>query len=47
MRIGIELAGDNGGKTFIRLSSGACHSVKVCSPPLYLVDPDVHLCSIE
>jgi hypothetical protein len=36
--------GDNGGETFIGLSSGACNGVKVRSPPLYLVDPEVHLC---
>jgi hypothetical protein len=47
MRIGIELAGDNGGETFIELSSAACDGVKVHSPPLYLVDPEVHLCSRE
>jgi hypothetical protein len=47
MRIGIELAGDNGGETFIGLSSGACDGAKVRSPPLYLVDPEVHLCSRE
>jgi hypothetical protein len=47
MRIGIELSSDNGGEIFIGLSSGACDSVKVHSPPLYLVDPEVHLCSRE
>jgi hypothetical protein len=47
MRIGIELAGDNSGETFIGLSSGACDGAKVRSPPLYLVDPEVHLCSRE
>jgi hypothetical protein len=47
MRIVIELAGDNGGETFIGLSSGACDGAKVRSPPLYLVDPEVHLCSRE
>jgi hypothetical protein len=47
MRIGIELAGDNGGETFTGLSSGACDGVKVRSPPLCLVDPEVHLCSRE
>jgi hypothetical protein len=47
MRIGIELAGDNGGETFIGLSSRACDGVKVRSPPLYLIDPEVQLCSRE
>jgi hypothetical protein len=47
MRIGIELAGDNGDETFTGLSSGACDGAKVHSPPLYLVDPEVHLCSRE
>jgi hypothetical protein len=41
MRIGIEFAGDNGGDTFIRLSSGACDGIKVRSPPPDLVDPEV------
>jgi hypothetical protein len=45
MRIGIELAGDNGDETFIGLSSGACDGVNVCSPPLCVVDPEVYLCS--
>jgi hypothetical protein len=40
MRIGIELAGDNGGMTFIGLFSGVCNNVKVCSPPFYLDDPE-------
>jgi hypothetical protein len=39
--------GDNGGETFIGLSSGACDSVKVRSPSLYLVDPEVHFYSRE
>jgi hypothetical protein len=47
MRIGIELAGDNGGETFVGLSSWACDGVKVRSPPLGLVDPEVRLCSRE
>jgi hypothetical protein len=47
MRISMELADDNGGETFIGLSSGACDSVKVRSPQLYLVDPEVPLCSRE
>jgi hypothetical protein len=47
MRIGIELAGYNGGETFIGLSSAACDGVKVRSPPFYHVDPEVHLCSRE
>jgi hypothetical protein len=47
MRIGIELAGDNGRETFIGLSHGACDGVKVCSPWLYLLDPEVHSCSRE
>jgi hypothetical protein len=47
MRIGLELASDNGGKTFIGISSGACDSDKVRSPPLYLIDPEVHWCSRE
>jgi hypothetical protein len=47
MRIGIELAGDNGGGTFIGFSSGACDGVKVRSSPLYFVDPEAHLCSRE
>jgi hypothetical protein len=47
MRIAIELAGDNGGETFIGLSAGACDRVKVRSPPLYLADPEVHLYSRE
>jgi hypothetical protein len=47
MRIGIELVGDNGGETFIGLSSGACDGVKVRFPPLYLIDPEVQLCSRE
>jgi hypothetical protein len=47
MRIGIALAGDNGGETFIGLSSGACDGAKVCSPPLYLIDPEVQLCLRE
>jgi hypothetical protein len=47
MRIGIELDGHNGGETFIGLSSEACDGAKVRSPPLYLVDPEVHLCSRE
>jgi hypothetical protein len=47
MRIGIELASDNGGEAFIRLSSGACDGVKVRSSRVYLVDPEVHLCSRE
>jgi hypothetical protein len=45
MRIGIEFAGNNGCETFIGLSSGACDGVKVRSPPLYPIDPEVHLCS--
>jgi hypothetical protein len=45
MRIGIELAGDDGGETFSGLSSWACDGVKVRSPPIYLVHPEVHLCS--
>jgi hypothetical protein len=32
MRIGMELASDNDGETFIGLSSGACDAVKVRSP---------------
>jgi hypothetical protein len=47
MRIGIELAGDNGGETFIGIASGVCNGVKARSPPLYLVDSEVHLCSRE
>jgi hypothetical protein len=47
MRISIELAGDNGGETFIGLSSGACHGVKVRSSSLYFVDPEVHVYSRE
>jgi hypothetical protein len=43
MWISIELANDNGGETFIGLSSGACDGVQVRSPPLYLVDPEVQL----
>jgi hypothetical protein len=45
MRVGIGLAGDNGGETFIGLSSRACDGVKVHSAQLYLFDPEVHLCS--
>jgi hypothetical protein len=47
MRIGIELASDNGDEIFIGLSSGAWDGVKVRSPPLYLGDPEVHLRSRE
>jgi hypothetical protein len=47
MRIGVEPAGNNGGETFIGLSPGACDGVKVRSPQLYLVDPEIHLCSRE
>jgi hypothetical protein len=47
MRIGMELAGEEGDETFIGLSSGACDGVKVRSAPPYFVDPEVHLCSRE
>jgi hypothetical protein len=47
MRIGIELSDDNDGETFIGLSSGACDGAEVRSPPRYVVDPEVHLCSRE
>jgi hypothetical protein len=47
MWIGMEFTGENGGETFIGLSSGACDGAKVRSPLLYLVDPEVHLCSRE
>jgi hypothetical protein len=47
MRIGIDLAGDNGSDTFIGLSSGTCDGVEVRSSPLYLVDPEIHFCSRE
>jgi hypothetical protein len=47
MRIGIELAGDNGGETFIGFSSVACDGVMVRSPPLHLAGPELHLCSRE
>jgi hypothetical protein len=47
MRIGIELAGDNGSETFIGLSSGARSGVNVRSAPLYLVDPERQSCSRE
>jgi hypothetical protein len=47
MRFGIELAGDNCHEAFIGLSSGTCDGVKVRSPPLYLVDSEIHLCSRE
>jgi hypothetical protein len=45
MRIGIQLASNNSGKTFIRLSSGARKSVKIRSPALSFVDPKVHMYS--
>jgi hypothetical protein len=45
--IGVELSGNDGGKTFIRLPSWARHGIEVCSPQLYLVDPGVDLCSRE
>jgi hypothetical protein len=47
MRIGIELASDDGGETFIGLSFASCDGVKVRSPPLYFFNPEVHLCSGE
>jgi hypothetical protein len=47
VRIGIDLANNNNGKTFIRLSSRARNSVKIRSPPLYLVDPKGDLFSRE
>jgi hypothetical protein len=47
MRVGIEIAGDNGGETFIGLSSVACDGVKLRSPLLCFVDPEVHLYSRE
>jgi hypothetical protein len=47
LRIGIELARDDGSETFIGLSSGACDSAKIRSLSLYLVDPEVPLCSRE
>jgi hypothetical protein len=43
----MELARDNGGETFIGLSSGACDGVKAHSARLYPVHPEVHLCSRE
>jgi hypothetical protein len=47
MRVCVELPSNNSGKAFTGLSSRACNSVEIASPPLYFVDPKIDLCSRE
>jgi hypothetical protein len=39
MRVSSEFVGNNGGKVFIKLSSGACNRAAVDSLPPYFVNP--------
>jgi hypothetical protein len=43
MRIGIELCGNKGSKTFIALSFRACNSAEIGSTPLDFVDSEIYL----
>jgi hypothetical protein len=47
MRVGIELSGNKGSKTFIGLSFTACNSAEIGSTPLGFVDPEIYLRSRE
>jgi hypothetical protein len=47
MRVGIELSGNKGSKTFIGLSFRACNSAEIGSTPLDFVDPEIYLRSRE